>query len=204
MTNQKTLQQGAEAIISLDENKILKNRVSKSYRISEIDEKIRKLRTRNEAKLIEKASKEIPVPKIFKVDENKKEIFMEFINGKKLSENLDNFSQKEQKEICAEIGKNIAKLHNLGIIHGDLTTSNMILKDQKVFFIDFGLSFNSNKFEDRAVDLHLIKEALEARHFHNWKVLVGEVIKSYKKTAKDSDKTFKQMEKVEKRGRYRH
>ncbi len=200
----KILQQGAEAVISLEKNQILKNRISKSYRILEIDEKIRKLRTRNEAKLMEKASKEIPVPRILKADENKKEIFMEFIDGKKLSENLDNFLLKEQKDICTEIGKNIAKLHSLGIIHGDLTTSNMILKEKKIYFIDFGLSFHSHKYEDKAVDLHLIKQALEAKHFRHWESLYKELIKGYSKESKEEKLVLKQLEKVEKRGRYRH
>ena len=165
---EKILQRGAEALILLDGNKIIKRRVKKSYRLNEIDEEIRKLRTRSEAKLLLKASKVIDIPEIKNVNEEGKEIYMEFLEGKKLSEYLDSFSLKEQKKICRIIGKNIAKLHDADIIHGDLTTSNMILKDEKVFFIDFGLGFSSHKIEDKAVDLHLLRQALEAKHFRNW------------------------------------
>ena len=200
---QKVLFQGAEALILLDKNKIIKKRVKKSYRIPELDEKIRKLRTRSETKLLEKALKIIPVPKIIKSDDKTKEILMEFIKGKKLSKHLDNFSEKQQLKIFKQVGKNIAKLHDSDIIHGDLTTSNMILKENKVYFVDFGLGFISHKIEDKAVDLHLLKQVLEARHFKNWDKLFREILKNYK-ISKDSKKVFERIKQVEKRGRYKH
>jgi len=79
----------------------------------------------------------------------------------------------------------------------------LILKNNKIYFIDFGLGFVSHKIEDKAVDLHLLKQALEARHFKNLKELIKEVFKGYKKF-KDSENVFRQLEKVEKRGRYKH
>ena len=200
---QKILQQGAEAIIYQKGDSITKKRIKKSYRIPELDEKIRKLRTRNEAKLLRKASEIISIPKVIKEDENAKEIVMEFIDGIKLSEELDNFDESQQKEICTEIGKNIAKIHDKGIIHGDLTTSNMIFKNGDVYFIDFGLGFNSNKLEDKAVDMHVLKEALEARHFKNWENLFKWVLTGYQ-ISKEHSNVLKQLEKVEKRGRYKH
>ncbi|MFH1917536.1 MAG: serine/threonine protein kinase, partial [Nanoarchaeota archaeon] len=72
----------------------------------------------------------------------------------------------------------------------------------RVYFIDFGLGFISQRYEDKAVDLHLLKQALEAKHFKNWEILFNEVIKGYK-NSKDSEKVLKQFEKVEKRGRYK-
>ena len=70
---QKLIFQGAESKIYRKDNFIIKKRLKKNYRISEIDEKIRKLRTRGEAKLIERAGKFVCVPEISKSDENKKE-----------------------------------------------------------------------------------------------------------------------------------
>jgi Kae1-associated kinase Bud32 len=202
MTPQKTIAQGAEATILKKDNLIIKNRIKKYYRISEIDNKIREQRTRAETKLLEKASKIIncPIPQISK---NKTKITMPFIKGKKLSENLDTFSLKEQRQICNKIGKSVAKLHNNNIIHGDLTTSNMILEKDKLYFIDFGLGFISHRYEDKAVDIHLLKQALEAKHFTHWKELFKEIINEYKKENKESEKVLKQFEKVEKRGRYK-
>lgn len=199
---QKIIQQGAEAIIYLSKDTITKDRIKKSYRHPKLDEQIRKRRTKAETKLLEKASEIINSPKPIENQEWDK-IQMPFIDGKKLSEHLDKFSLKEQKQICKKIGESIAKLHDAEIIHGDLTTSNMILKDDKVFFIDFGLGFISHKFEDKAVDLHLLKQALEAKHFKTWKELIKEVFKGYEK-AKDPKIIFERLKAVEKRGRYKH
>ena len=202
MVNSKIIQQGAEAIIYLSKDTIIKDRISKSYRIHKIDEQIRKRRTKAETKLLKKASEIINSPKPLETEEWDK-IQMPFINGKKLSEHLDNFSLAKQKQICRKIGESIAKLHDKDIIHGDLTTSNMILKEDKIFFIDFGLGFISHKFEDKAVDLHLLKQALEAKHFKNWEELIKEVFTGYEKS-KDSKIIFERLKAVEKRGRYKH
>ena len=203
----KLIQQGAEAKILLDEknNLIVKDRISKSYRHPDLDAQIRKRRTKSETKLLEKAFKIISVPKLIKTDEKEK-IEMQFINGKKLSEHLNQFHLEKQKEICREIGESVAKLHKENIIHGDLTTSNMILVEDKIFFIDFGLGYISNKTEDKAVDLHLLKHALEAKHFKNCEILIKEISKSYEKILGkiEAKKIFERMKAIEKRGRYRH
>jgi len=201
---QKILQQGAEAKIIFDESKniVIKDRIKKSYRIRELDDKIRKSRTKKEIKLLEKASQIINAPKPFPLKEFNR-IEMPFIEGKKLSETLDSFPLEKQKEICKKIGEEIAKLHMEDMIHGDLTTSNMILKDDKIFFVDFGLGYISKKIEDKAVDLHLLKQALEARHFKNWEVLFNEVLNGYE-DYEESKKILERLKLVEKRGRYKH
>ena len=198
----KTIQQGAEAIISLNEkDQIEKNRLSKSYRLPLLDKKIRKQRTKSEAKILRKSASLIPVPKLIKTSES--DLIMEHIEGKKLSEHLD--SLPNASSVCKTIGKQIALLHDAGIIHGDLTTSNMILqsKTNKLYFIDFGLSFISRKEEDKAVDLHLIKQALEAKHFKHFEQFFSEVLEGYKSTSSAPEKVLKRLEKVELRGRYK-
>ena len=195
---------GAEAILIKKEADILvKRRIEKGYRIKEIDDKLRKLRTRQESRLLEKAGKVTNVPKIISVDETNKEVTMQFIEGQKLSQDLNSMPLKQQEEICRKIGEEVAKFHDINVIHGDLTTSNMILKENKVFFIDFGLGFISSRQEDKAVDLHLLKQALEAKHYQHFKVLFEKVLEGYKKS-ENCEKVLKQLEKVEKRGRYRH
>ena len=116
------LAQGAEAIIVQEGNNIIKDRVIKTYRHPELDKKIRKQRTSRETKLLERASKIINSPKPEEAD-NINQIKMPLIQGKKLSENLEKL---DWKSICKQIGNSIAKLHDNNIIHGDLTTSNMI------------------------------------------------------------------------------
>jgi len=234
----KILQQGAEAIITLEKNnQVLKNRISKSYRLKELDNKLRTRRTKSEAKIISKLQNIIPVPKILETDDKEK-ITMQYIQGKKLSQYLE---QLDYKKICKQIAENITKMHNQDIIHGDLTTSNMIYAEgnnnlqnksesnnerkgsqgsnnlsvtnnnakqpdkvgceAKVFLIDFGLSFHSHKIEDKAVDLHLIQQALEAKHFTIWKDCWDIILKNYK--AHQSKLILEQLKKVESRGRYK-
>ena len=196
------MERGAEATITKTGNTIIKERIEKLYRYPELDKKIRKLRTRSETKILEKAIKMIPTPKVINSDENKSTIELEFIQGKKLSENLE---KTKFKEVCEKIGNNLAKIHDNNIIHGDLTTSNMILneKENKVYFIDYGLGFQSSRVEDKAVDLHLIKQALEAKHPKIYEEAFKAVIKSYIKQSKEAKQTLVQLEKVEKRGRYK-
>jgi TP53 regulating kinase-like protein len=199
----KILYQGAEAIITKIGNKVIKKRIVKSYRIKILDNRIRKRRTEKEARILQKLKNIIDVPNIVSVDKNNKEITMDFIEGKKLSEYLDKL--KNYKKICIEIGKNTAKMHNNDIIHGDLTTSNMIFseKSNKVYFIDFGLAFHSKRIEDKAVDLHLLKQALEAKHFKKWETYLNLILEGYKEE-KEHSKILEQLKKVEARGRYKH
>src|SRR3989344_3155413 len=123
MTQENIIARGAEAVITKENNTIIKTRIEKSYRHPIIDEKLRKSRTKAEAKLLEKASTIIHVPKVLKTDEQRKTIELEFINGKKLSDSLEKLNFIS---VCKQIGKSLAKLHDNNIIHGDLTTSNII------------------------------------------------------------------------------
>jgi Kae1-associated kinase Bud32 len=196
--NPELIAQGAEAKIFKEYKFVIKNRVSKGYRHPELDKKLIKQRTKRETSILERAHKLgiSPKPTLEGLDKIK----MPFIDGKKLSQELENLNYKQ---VCKQIGNNIAKLHDNNIIHGDLTTSNMILtKDKKVVFIDFGLGFTSERFEDRAVDLHLIKQALEAKHFSIWKECWKIIQENY--NSKDKTKTLAQLKKVESRGRYKH
>ncbi|MCA9487391.1 MAG: Kae1-associated serine/threonine protein kinase [Nanoarchaeota archaeon] len=203
----KTISQGAEAIIYLNKEKIIKDRISKKYRHPEIDKKIIKRRTKAETKILDKVSEIISAPKPEKSKEDNK-IVMPYINGKRLSQSLDSFPLEKQKEIMKLIGISVSKLHKEGIIHGDLTTSNMILIEKpklEVYFIDFGLGYQNGKYEDKGVDIHLLKQALEAKHFKNWKTLFKEFEKAYKKLEPtESKKVFERLKSIEKRGRYRH
>ncbi len=202
----KQISSGAEAIIYLENNKVIKHRVSKSYRHSELDKKIIKRRTKSETKILKKASEFVNVP--YPEDqEDINKIVMPFIEGLKLSEHLDSFEQTKQEKIMFETGKAIGKLHKENIIHGDLTTSNMIYvsNNKKIFLIDFGLGYFNGKYEDKGVDIHLLKQALEAKHFKNWKTLFQEFEIGYRLIEpKEAEKVFDRMKAIEKRGRYKH
>jgi|SRR3989338_1192642 len=194
----KPIAQGAEAKIYLDGNKVIKHRFQKSYRIAEIDEKLRGFRTRREAKILQKLqSINFPSPRLITSDD-KELLIIEKLNG----DLLKNILEADYKKFCREIGQKVAVLHNNLIIHGDLTTSNMLF-DKQVYFIDFGLSFFSEKAEDKAVDLHVLKEGLESKHYKIWESCFKCILKAYKGKAKNSGETLKRLEIVERRGRYR-
>lgn len=202
----KQISSGAEARIYLENDKITKHRISKSYRHPELDKKIIKRRTKSETKILKKASEFVNVP-YPKDQEDINKIIMPFIDGLKLSEHLDSFEQTKQEKIMFETGKAIGKLHKENIIHGDLTTSNMIYvsDNKKIFIIDFGLGYFNGKYEDKGVDLHLLKQALEAKHFKNWEILFNEFEVGYRSIEpKEAEKVFDRMKAIEKRGRYKH
>lgn len=191
----KQIAQGAEAIIFLDEDKIIKKRISKNYRIKEIDEVLRKFRTKREAKILQKLPKEIPSPELLKMDDKDMQVIMSFIEGKKVRDMLDS-----NLNICKEIGQKVAIMHNSGIVHGDLTTSNMIY-NKKVYLIDFGLSYFSKKIEDKAVDLHLLRQALESKHYKVYDEAFRLVLDGYKDKSDSYVIIMDRLKKVESRGR---
>ena len=189
----KLIAQGAEAKLYKDGKSLIKYRAPKEYRIPEIDGRLRKSRTRREAKILQKlAELDFPSPRIAESDDEK--IVMGYIDGKKLSSILE---KTDYMKVSRELGRKIRILHDNHIIHGDLTTSNFILKDQ-AYFVDFGLGFFSLKTEDKAVDLHLLRQALEAKHHTIGEACFREVLKGY------HDRTVeKRLEIVERRGRYK-
>ncbi len=141
-------------------------------------------------------------PKILHVDELNHKILMEYIKGKRIKEVLNTDDEKTVEKVCLEIGKLIGKMHANGIVHGDLTTSNMILKDDSIYFIDFGLGEFSKKMEDQGVDLNLLYEALKSTHFKILKICWDNIVKGYKQEYSKANDVLKQIEEIEKRGRY--
>ena len=115
------------------------------------------------------------------------------MDGEKVRDVLD-----ENWKLGEKIGEQIYKLHSRKIVHGDLTTSNMILKNNKIYLIDFGLGMITDRAEDMAVDLHLFKECLISRHNSVWQKVWRGFLKSYK-----NEKVLKHLKKVEARGRYK-
>ena len=197
------LHRGAEAILYLEDNYLVKERISKSYRHETIDINKRKYPTRREFKLLLKAkSSKLNVPEPLMFDDKEMKVIMEYIKGDVLKETLDNYTKTKRELVAKLIGEQTALMHDSDIIHGDLTTSNMILKNSKVYFIDFGLGKVSLKEEDKAVDIHLLKQALESKHYKNYEELYLAFLKGYKKS-KNYKKVLERLEKVEKRGRYK-
>lgn len=195
------IKRGAEAVLYKSGSSLIKDRIKKNYRISEIDSELRKHRTTLEAKLLSESRRSgVAAPQVFSVENCK--ITMEFIKGERLKEFLKCCDSDQRIEIAGMIGRAVAALHNNGIVHGDLTTSNMILKNKKVYFIDFGLGEFSRRIEDLATDLSVLKEALKSTHYKYLNTLWNNIIKAYKEKNPDADKVLMRLEEIEKRGRY--
>lgn len=203
----KILYQGAESLIYLDkfdgQEVIVKERISKNYRIKQLDEELRKSRTRKEVKLLTEVRKlGVLTPKIFHVDEKNHKIIMEYIKGERLKEYLNSISDNEIKSVCQQLGSLIGKLHANNIVHGDLTTSNMILKDKKIYFIDLSLGDFTQRIEDKGIDLKVLKEALKSTHFKIFDEAWNNFLTGYKETFKNADSILNQLKEIEKRARY--
>ena len=198
----KLIAEGAEAKIYSTQVRglacVLKDRIKKSYRLPQIDNKLRKQRTKHETTLLARAARAgVNVPKIIEAEHGENKLCIEEIPGLKVRDYL--LDTKEAK-VCKLVGKQTAKMHKADITHGDLTTSNMIFGD-KVYFIDFGLGQVSKRLEDKAVDIHLLKECLKSKHFSIWEEAWDSFKKGYLSICADA--VFEQLKKVEARGRYK-
>jgi Kae1-associated kinase Bud32 len=191
------LAQGAEAVLQKQGNAVVKDRVAKSYRLPAIDLALRRSRTRREAKILAKLQElDFPVPKLQSIDEDNMRITMDFVEGPQVK----NVLHQDPAAFSREIGRKVGILHANDIVHGDLTTSNMI-QNNEIHFIDFGLSFVSGKVEDKAVDLHLLDRALEAKHHDIYGQCASAVLEGYKETNPGAEAVLTRLEKVRARGR---
>lgn len=187
----------------LGRDAVLKNRISKNYRIPEIDNKIRKARTKLEAKLLSDVKKAgVVTPILYDVDLHDKTILMEEIKGDLVKDIIN-------EDLAYEIGENIAKFHNLNIIHGDITSSNMMVNDKnQLVFIDFGLGRYSDLFEDKAVDLLVLKKSLQSIDYNTAIKIFDKVLEGYADEYKDDslnrEQIIKKINEIESRGRYTH
>ena len=148
----------------------------------------------HEARLLHEAKSYVNTPILYEVNKNECTILMEYIEGIRAKEGLT-------EEIALEIGKCIARLHQGGIVHGDITTSNIVIRKGVLYFIDFGLGEFSTEIEDQAVDLHLLKQTLKSTHHEHWKHLWKRIEEGYKKRD-NADEIMLKVKDIEKRGRY--
>ena len=240
---EKVLSQGAEGKIYLtkflDKLCLVKERFIKQYRVKELDTKLTKSRILNETRNISRASKNgINVPTIYFVNLIERKIYMEYINnGCQLKEILTyifqlndlNTYEKFLEKIINDLGNMISKLHSNGIVHGDLTPSNIILKIKSnenndnnlnsgkdeilqsknydyMYLIDFGLSSmttsNQSGIEDKAVDLYVLKRAMISNNPKSEEVF-EKVINIYENNCDNGKKIIEHYKKVEMRGRKR-
>ncbi|HZE78131.1 MAG TPA: KEOPS complex kinase/ATPase Bud32 [Nitrososphaeraceae archaeon] len=196
------IRKGAEADIYIrnwyGKIAISKTRSPKPYRNKVLDARIRRVRTIHEARFISHSKiAGLNSPFVYYVDWLNAEIIMQFIEG-------HNGKDMISSELCSRMGDCAALLHRHHIIHGDLTTSNFIIAKGNLFLIDYGLSYYSQRVEDRATDIRLIKQVLDSVHGGADEKLYESFLKGYSTTAgnRETEKILRQLSEVESRGRY--
>ncbi|XP_068118041.1 EKC/KEOPS complex subunit TP53RK [Hyperolius riggenbachi] len=208
------LKQGAEARVYrglfLGKPAVVKERFTKTYRHPLLDEKLTHRRTAQEGRSILRCRKAgIPTPVVYFVDYISHCIYMEYIEGSVTVR--DYIISTEEKGgslygLAEKIGKILARMHDEDVIHGDLTTSNMLLRpphqDLELVLIDFGLSFISALPEDKGVDLYVLEKAFLSTH-PNTEDVFSALLKSYTATSKKSAAIIKKLDEVRLRGRKR-
>lgn len=200
---------GAEALLLrttfLGIEVIAKVRVRKPYRSRELDEALRRRRTEVEAKIISQLRLAgVPVPAVLYVDPSDGLILLEYVEGPLLKELIKEDSLGRARKYVEALGRYVALMHGLGIAHGDLTTSNVIIFRDTPYIIDFGLSRFTTKMEDFGTDIHLFIRVLESAHFRFKEVLLRSFLKGYSSVAgrERSRELMDIVKEIRMRGRY--
>lgn len=202
-TSVHVLSKGAEADIYrtrwFGNDAVSKIRVKKPYRQKSLDNEIRRNRTLREATMLSVA-KEIGVrtPFVYFVDPVSAEIVMEFIDGTNVKEKMD-------ENLALQMGRCAGLLHINNLIHNDLTTSNFInSKNNRLVLLDFGLSFFSERLEDKAVDIRLVKEVFSSSYTSIFDLIFSRFLLGYSSITgqKYMRATLRKVLEIEHRGRY--
>ena len=204
------LKKGAEASLFVAHwhglKVVVKVRIPKRYRPPELDLQIRTYRTMHEPQLIHEAKAAgVPTPLIYMVNVPNASITMQYIEGQQIKQLLNVVPGEKRRELCISIGELIAKLHKQSLIHGDLTTSNMILSPEgKIYFVDFGLGEKNSEVEAQGVDLHLMKRALQSTHYAFWEECFKNILSGYSRVSgvEKAEKVYEKIREIERRGRY--
>lgn len=197
---------GAEARLDSSEwmgrEVVTKQRVVKGYRHPALDRSLQTSRIKNEARLMLEARRAgIAVPVIYSVDYAGGRIVMQEIKGVRVKDALNELPGPRAEEVCAKIGEVAARLHENDIVHGDLTTSNMLLEGDRIVLIDFSLGSKTSELEDKGVDMHLLEEAFHSAH-HARSGLYEVVKASYVRAYPQGAEVLRKVKEIEKRGRY--
>lgn len=208
------LKQGAEARVFesnfVGRRSIIKERFSKKYRHPLLDSKLTLKRLNAEARCMTKARRlGVPTPALYGVDLLLHTLTFEYVDGLSVKEILLDFgsngiNEERLDDMATQIGNAVGKLHDGGLIHGDLTTSNIIIKrdNNQLVLIDFGLSFTSTLPEDKAVDLYVLERALLSMHSSCGNVM-DKILSAYRKSSKQWSSTMNKLAQVRQRGRKR-
>lgn len=175
------------------------------YRLAVLDSEIRRQRTIHEAEMISSAKRAgVGTPYLYFVDPANATLVMEFVEGHRMKDLVSSARRDDVAALFEQLGADTARLHLTGIMHGDLTTANVVKRGGGLVFLDFGLSVHSSRVEDHAVDLRLIKETIVGAHSSIAAPALDSLFKGYERVAGRvrAKAVFKQLRAIERRGRY--
>jgi len=191
--------QGAEATVSIDDARVVKHRQPREYRHPELDERLRRERTRGEARLISQARRAgVPTPLLRDVDILETTLTLQRVGDCDLREALTPARVRT-------VARHLAQIHGAGFVHGDPTTRNVRVShgdgsdDGRVFLIDFGLGYYTQDPEDHAMDLHVLAQSLTGTD-DDAERLQRAAEKAYREAGDDA--VLDQLREIEGRGRY--
>ncbi|RLM47959.1 bifunctional N(6)-L-threonylcarbamoyladenine synthase/serine/threonine protein kinase [Haloarcula sp. Atlit-47R] len=192
--------QGAEATVRFDGDRVIKERVPRSYRHPTLDERLRTERTRQEARLTSEARRHgVPTPLVRDVDPQDARIVFQRVGETDLREGLS-------ESRVADVGRWLARIHDAGFVHGDPTTRNVRVggrsgQADRTFLIDFGLGYYTQEAEDHAMDLHVLAQSL-AGTADDPETLLSAAEDAYRTESDHADSVFASLDDIEGRGRY--
>jgi len=201
---------GAEADLFLTKigpwEAVIKRRVRKKYRIPQLDQRIRSERTIREANALSNAKRAgVRAPSVLSVDMEGFAIAMSFVDGEIARSCLDKLPRQEQSRVLHEIGQQIGALHETGLVHGDMTTSNIIISRNGLpFILDFGMSVHSSDPEDRGIDLHLLQRSISTCHALDSRRSEKLIREGYRREfgVGEANISFLRQKEIARRGRY--
>ncbi|MFB6093646.1 MAG: bifunctional N(6)-L-threonylcarbamoyladenine synthase/serine/threonine protein kinase [Halanaeroarchaeum sp.] len=185
---------GAEAVVSIEGEVVRKRRTPKTYRHPALDERLRRERTVEEARLIHDArTMGVPTPVIEDVDVPETTLLMERVGDRDLRDALST-------DRVRDVGTHLATIHESGFVHGDPTTRNVRVDGSRTYLIDFGLGYYSHDVEDHAMDLHVFEQSLGGTA-DDPEALIAAAEDAYRETGDQA--VLDQVRAIEERGRYR-
>ncbi|NWR82904.1 PRPK protein, partial [Furnarius figulus] len=213
----RLVQQGAEAHVYrglfLGRAAVAKLRVPKRYRHPALEERLSRRRTAQEARSLLRCRRAgIPAPAIYFVDYVTNSIYLEdIVDSITVQDHIYSVQQSGNDtsslhSLAEKMGELLARMHDEDIIHGDLTTANLLLRPPMekldLVLIDFGLSFISGLPEDKGVDLYVLEKAFISTH-PDTEMMFQTLLKSYAAASKKSGPVIKKLDEVRLRGRKR-
>jgi len=180
---------------------VLKQRLPKAYRNTELDEGLRISRTVGEALSLHECKQAgVRAPYVYYLNPKTGSMLMSYVEGPTLTELL----RKGDSSWVRPAGLAVGKLHTQGISHGDLTTSNLLVSGGEVVLLDFGLSERTNDVERFAEDLNVMMGALKSLMGEEWESLWREFESGYlEEGSPGCRETIERLKLVLGRGRYR-